>query len=97
MPEGKAVIILGAGASAPFGAPTLLRVFQDGAARRHLENDDFLYTKLQELFWTPRGHNLRTSHLCLSVEEILTLVRDYEKQAYNAPSLLGNETGRFHL
>jgi hypothetical protein len=91
----KAVFVLGAGASAPFGVPTLIRVFQDSAARRYLQRDTFLYEKLNELFWSPRGITLDTSHLSLSVEEILTLVRDYEFQAYGAPPLLGEEAERF--
>jgi hypothetical protein len=91
----KAVFVLGAGASAPFGVPTLIRVFQDTAARRYLQKDAFLYQKLNELFWSPRGMTLDTSHLSLSVEEILTLVRDYEFQAYGAPTLLGEEAERF--
>ena len=43
----------------------------------------------------PRGRTVETSHLSLSVEEILTIVRDYEYQAYNAPPLLGAEAERF--
>jgi hypothetical protein len=38
---------------------------------------------------------LETSHLTLSVEEILTLVRDYEYQAYGAPPLLREDAERF--
>lgn len=90
-----AVFVLGAGASAPFGVPTLLRVFLDEAAKQHLRGDTFLHEKLNELFWKPRGHTLRTSHRSISVEEILTLVRDYENQAYSAPPLLGDDTERF--
>jgi NAD-dependent SIR2 family protein deacetylase len=91
----RAVFVLGAGASAPFGVPTLMRVFQDREARRYLQRDLFLYDKLNEIFWSPRGMNLDTSHLSLSIEEILTLVRDYEYQAYGAPPLLGEEAERF--
>ena len=91
----SAVFVLGAGASTPFGVPTLLRVFQDSFAKRQLQKDTFLHEKLSRLFWLPRGRTLETSHLSLSVEEILTLVRDYEHQAYGAPSLLGQEAERF--
>ena len=38
----KAVFVLGAGGSAPFGVPTLIKVFQDYAARSHLRQDLFL-------------------------------------------------------
>jgi hypothetical protein len=89
------VIILGAGASAPFGVPTLLRVFQDQHARQHLQADRWLNDQLQRLFWTPRGHNLDTSHLGLSVEEILTIVRDYENQDYDVPPIIQGDQDRF--
>jgi hypothetical protein len=85
------VIVLGAGASAPFGVPTLLRLFKDQEARQHLQGDRWLWEKLQQLFWTPRGYDLETSQLGLSVEEILTIVRDYEKQEYGVPPLLSPE------
>ncbi|UCE53476.1 MAG: hypothetical protein JSV31_30260 [Desulfobacterales bacterium] len=75
--------------------PTLLRVFQDVFARRYLDRNDFLLSNLHNLFWEPRGHTIETSNLSLSVEEILTIVRDYENQAYGAPPLLGEETERF--
>lgn len=85
------VIILGAGASAPFGVPTLLRVFQDQYARQHLQDDRSLSDQLQRLFWTPRGHTLETSHHGLSVEEILTVVKDFENQVYGVAPILNPE------
>src|SRR2546428_3512321 len=91
----KAVFVLGAGASAPFGVPTLVRIFQDPQARAYLRRERFLGDALNRLFWRPRGHNLETSHLSLSVEEILTIVRDYEHQAYGLRPLLGTESERF--
>ena len=93
--ENNAVVILGAGASAPFAVPTLLRVFQDPSARRHLQDDPFLQQRLQRLFWEPRGHTVETSHLSLSVEEILTIVRDFEHQLYGVPPILEGEIDRF--
>ena len=89
------MFILGAGASAPFGVPTLANVFKDLQARRHLRHDEFLLNKLDEHFWGPRGHNLETSNQTLTVEEILTLVRDFEQWPYEIPALLGDETERF--
>jgi len=94
----KAVFILGAGASAPFGVPTLLNVFKDHSARAYLNENEFLRTRLACLFWRPRGHTLDTSNETLSVEEILTLVRDFEKPAYAfAPPMLpeDGESDRF--
>ena len=91
----KAVVILGAGAAAPFGVPTLQRLFQDHYARAQLKKDPFLHMKLQDLFWGPRGFNLDTSHLSLTVEEILTIVRDSDQQDYKAPPLLGTEADHF--
>lgn len=89
------VVILGAGASAPFGVPTLLRVFKDPFARLHLKKHPWLHQQMQELFWTPRGHRLDTSDLGLSVEEVLTIVRDYENQAYGVPPILPDQTEKF--
>lgn len=91
----RAVFILGAGASAPFGVPTLLRIFQDPQAREYLRRERFLKQALDEHFWQPRGHTLATSHLSLSVEEILTVVRDYEHQAYGVESFLEPNSERF--
>src|SRR3972149_3061357 len=85
---GKAVIILGAGSSADFGVPTLRYVFQDIHARRHLKKDKDLLGRLETLFWRPRGINLESSHEGLTVEEILTLVRDSENQIYGLPPIL---------
>lgn len=85
-------MVLGAGASAPFGVPTLLRIFQDRSARRHLQDDRWLNEQLQNLFWTPRGHTLETSNFGLSVEEILTIIRDYEHQDYEVDGLLPANT-----
>lgn len=83
----KAVVILGAGASAPFGVPTLRKVFQDSEAIAYLKANVALHDQLQSVFWAPRGHTLKTSHETLTVEEMLTLIRDYEKNEYDAPPL----------
>lgn len=91
----NAVFILGAGASAPFGVPTLPNVFKDFWARRYLAKDEFLLNKLNQHFWGPRGHNLETSNQTLTIEEILTLVRDFEQQPYEIPALLGEDTEQF--
>jgi len=87
----KAVVVLGAGASQPFGVPTLVQIFKEGFARRHLRHDVWMHEQLQQLFWSPRGHDLETSHIGLSVEEILTIVRDYEEQAYGVPMIFEDE------
>jgi hypothetical protein len=60
-----------------------------------LKVDPFLADRLHTLFWEPRGRSLETSNETISVEEILTLVRDYEKQSYPLPPLLGSETEQF--
>ena len=86
----NAVVILGAGASAPFGVPTLLHVFKDPYARRYIHRNRFLFENLQEKFWRPRGHTVETSHLSLSIEEVLTVVRDFENQAYSTPPLFSD-------
>ncbi len=81
----RAVIILGAGASASFGVPTLAQLFKDPNARRHLAADRFLHDQLQGLFWGPRGHTLESSHLTVTVEEVLTIIRDYENYPRDIP------------
>src|SRR5687767_15135689 len=86
----KAVIILGAGASAGFGVPTLRNLFKDTQARRYLKENDFLRSKLESLIWKPRDLDLESSHQGPTVEEILTLARDSEKQAYGLSPILNS-------
>lgn len=74
------VVILGAGASADFGVPTLRGLFKDVQARTHLRVDRQLQGYLNDLFWTPRGHTLETSEQSLTVEEMLTLIQDWERE-----------------
>lgn len=84
----KAVVILGAGASADFGVPTLRNLFKDPQARSYLALNQALRSRLENLIWSPRGLGLETSHLGLTVEDILTLVRDSERQQYGLPVVL---------
>jgi len=72
------VVILGAGASADFGVPTLRGVFKDVNAQAYLRADPILRPKLEQFFWQPRGHSLQTSEQSLTIEEMLTLLRDWE-------------------
>lgn len=83
-----AVVILGAGASAGFGVPTLRYLFQNAEAREQLAQDRFLARKLENVIWKPRGIDLDTSHLGLTVEEILTMIRDAESDEIPLPRLL---------
>jgi hypothetical protein len=84
----KAVVILGAGASAGFGVPTLRSLFKDKHARMYLNQNKELRSWLQALVWAPRGLDLERSHLGLTIEDILTLVRDSERQQYGLPEIL---------
>lgn len=77
----KAVVILGAGASSDFGVPTLQGIFKDKWARQYLREDIFLANKLQEIFWEPRGHALESSDQSVTIEEMLTMLRDWESEA----------------
>ena len=77
----KLVVILGAGASADFGVPTLRPLFREAYAVRYLAKNKWLAEHLQHIFWGPRGHTLNTSDKSLTVEEMLTLLRDWEKQS----------------
>jgi hypothetical protein len=91
----RAVVILGAGASAPFGVPTLASLFKEPHARRHLAGDALLRDRLQNIFWGPRGCDLESSHLTVSVEDILTILRDYDAHTPPIPSLLGADRDAF--
>lgn len=84
----SAVVILGAGASADFGVPTLRGVFKDVHAQHRLAQDVLLRQHLEDVFWAPRGHTLQTSEQSLTVEEMLTLLRDWEQEVglQNRPS-----------
>ncbi len=76
----KAVVILGAGASSDFGVPTLQGMFKDKWARQYLKQDSFLAQKLDEIFWAPRGHTLESSDQSVTIEEMLTILRDWENE-----------------
>lgn len=78
--RGKAVIVLGAGSSADFGVPTLAGLFKDRHSRAYLAADPQLRQMLTDTFWSPRGHNLETSDKSLTIEEMLTALRDWEKE-----------------
>jgi SIR2-like domain len=80
VPKPKAVVILGAGASVDFGVPQLKGLFKDRHARQHIRGDNFLRSQLDTLFWEPRGHTLESSDESLTVEEMLTLLRDWEDE-----------------
>src|SRR5690242_10648741 len=84
----NAVVILGAGATAGFGVPTLRSLFKDQHAREYLAQNARLLSWLRDLIWTPRGLDLESSHLGPSVEDILTLMRDSERQDYGLPQIL---------
>ncbi len=75
----NAVVILGAGASADFGVPTLAQIFKDRQARRYLEENPDFHHWLDQTFWSPRGHSLETSEESLTVEDMLTVLRDWEE------------------
>jgi hypothetical protein len=76
----KAVVILGAGASADFGVPTLKNLFKDSQARSFLKVRRKALKSLNDLFWVPRGHSIDTSDQSLSIEEMLTILRDWEQE-----------------
>lgn len=76
----RAVIILGAGASADFGVPTLASVFKDRQSRIYLHQNPEILRMLEETFWRVRGHSLESSDQSLTVEEMLTTLRDWEQE-----------------
>lgn len=87
----KGVVILGAGASADFGLPVLSGVFKDLEARRFLEENPNFLNQLNRHFWYPRGLDLESSNRGVTVEEILTTIRDFEENEYGLESFLKEE------
>lgn len=87
----NAVIILGAGASADFGVPTLRGIFKDPYAQNYLKADKTLQENLERIFWRPRGYTLQTSEQSVTVEEMLTILRDWEQEAGLAERPSGEE------
>src|SRR5882762_1407934 len=81
----RAVIILGAGASADFGVPTLATVFKDLRAQLYLMLNPPVLSQLEQFFWTPRGHSLATSDQSVTVEDMLTILRYCENEP-NVPA-----------
>ena len=55
-------------------------MFKEKQARKQLKKDTFLNERLHEWFWEPRGHRLESSDESLTVEEILTVLRDWENE-----------------
>jgi hypothetical protein len=72
------VVILGAGTSADFGVPTLRSVFKDAYAALYLQQNPQLHKCIQSTFWGPRGCTLQSSERSLTIEEMLTILRDWE-------------------
>ena len=91
----RAVVILGAGASADFGVPTLANIFKDRYAREYLKDRPDFFSRLNEIFWEPRGYELLSSEQSLSIEQMLTLLRDWEQEEHLPremnPKLVSNE------
>ena len=87
----NAVVILGAGASADFGVPTLRNIFKDRHARAFLRTQPDVLTNLNALFWQPRGHTIDTSEQSLTIEEMLTILRDWEQEPTWRGALDGNQ------
>lgn len=74
----NAVVILGAGSSAPFGVPVLSDIFTNKQAREYLVSRPALHKTLQDTIWDPRGLNAATANLGPTMEDILTMLRDWE-------------------
>lgn len=82
----RILIILGAGSSADFGVPTLRSIFKNPEAQAYLGKDKELHKWLQKVFWEPRGHSLATSERSVTIEEMLTIMRDWQGEAKEAPN-----------
>lgn len=91
----NAVVILGAGASADFGVPTLAYIFKDSRARQYLNGHPRLLESLNKWFWKPRGYGLETSEQSLSIEQMLTLLKDWENETRIEDHLKPANAARF--
>ncbi len=75
----RVVVILGAGASADFGVPTLANLFKDSYARSYLQSKPSLLRNLNKVFWAPRGYTIDTSEHSVNIEQMLTILKDITK------------------
>jgi hypothetical protein len=78
---------MGAGSTADFGVPTLRSIFKNPEAAAYLHQDTTLHQWLQKVFWEPRGHSAATSDRSLTIEEMLTIIRDWQGENKDAPDL----------
>jgi hypothetical protein len=74
------VVVMGAGSSADFGVPTLRSIFTNREAKAYLKQDGVLAEWLQKTFWEPRGHSAQTSERSVTIEEMLTILRDWQRE-----------------
>lgn len=72
------LIVLGAGASKDCGLPLLGQVFSDTEAQIFLDQKTETLAYLKETFWEARGLSLATADSGLNIEEILTLLYEWE-------------------
>ena len=82
----RAVVILGAGSSADFGVPILSRIFSDRYARAYLRKRPEPLEALNNYIWSPRGLKVDTAEQGPTVEDILTMLRDWETAHSRDPS-----------
>ena len=78
---------MGAGSSADFGVPTLRSIFKNPEAAAYLTRDTTLHGWLERVFWQPRGYSAATSDRSLTIEEMLTIIRDWQGEDKDAPDL----------
>lgn len=80
--EKKAVVLLGAGSSVPFGLPVLKDFFIHEKAQEYLKSKGNLdFRKKLEKFLKVRGFLFDRSSESVTIEEILTLLREIEYQS----------------
>src|SRR2546425_6288417 len=79
------VVILGAGASADFGVPILSRMFSDAQAHAYVLSNPRFHTMLRSTIWDPRGLTLDRADSGPTIEDILTMLRDWESANQRDP------------
>ncbi|MBC8066291.1 MAG: hypothetical protein H7Y17_15785 [Chlorobia bacterium] len=87
----KLMVILGAGASAGMGLPMLGQIFKDKEVARYLTTNAHTFLRfLEDYIWQPRGVTIHESDSSLNIEEILTLLRQWERQEVSPLSIEEN-------
>lgn len=80
------VVVLGAGASVSAGLPPLAGIFEDASVQAYLASQAPEFEQFLEKFiWKPRGIAVADRWKSLNLEEVLTMLRLWERPNHQAP------------